>query len=115
MIILMRQHSRHEGKKLKSEEWCKISWNTITLSHLNPLTIQCELEVRNIIHLQSIVNMLPDAFIDNKKVTKSHILAMNTLVKINVPEGQLTNTIINESKTCRERRKDLSVQKTRFS
>ena len=39
-------------------------------------------------------------FPDNKKVTKSHILAMNTPVKINVPEGQLTNTIANQSETC---------------
>ena len=69
------------------------------MSHLNCRTNQCEFEVQKIIHLQSIMNQLPHAFTDNKKVTKSHILAMNTPIKINVPERQLTNTITNQSKT----------------
>ena len=34
---------------------------------------------------------LPDAFIDTKKVTKSHIPVANTLAQIVVPVGQLTN------------------------
>ena len=42
---------------------------------------------------------LPDAF-DNKKVTKSHIPAMNPPAKMNVTEVQLTNTFANQSKTC---------------
>ena len=41
--------------------------------------------------MQSLAHQLPDAFIDTKKVTKSHILATNTLVQIDVPIGQLTN------------------------
>ena len=36
-------------------------------------------------------NQLPDAFIDTKKVTKSHIPATNALAWINVLEGQLAN------------------------
>ena len=34
-----------------------------------------------------------------KEVTKSHVPAVNTLARINVPEGQLENAIANESKT----------------
>jgi len=56
------------------------------LSHIDPRTNQCKLEVQRIIHLQSIMNQLLDAFTDNKKVTKSHIPAMNIPAKINVLE-----------------------------
>jgi len=38
------------------------------LSHLDPRTNQCELEVQKIIHLQNITNQLPFAFIDANKV-----------------------------------------------
>ena len=69
------------------------------MSHLNPRTSQCELEVQRIIHLQNLANQLPDAFIDTKKVTKSHIPAANTPARIDVPVGQLTN----ESKICLKR------------
>ncbi|RVW45253.1 Retrovirus-related Pol polyprotein from transposon TNT 1-94 [Vitis vinifera] len=60
------------------------------MTHLDPRTNQCELEVQRIIHLQNLANQLPDAFIDTKKVTKSHISA-NTPARIDVPVGQLTN------------------------
>ena len=56
-------------------------------SHTN----QCELEVQRIIHFQNLVNKLPDAFIDIKKVKKSNISAANAPARIDVPEGQLTN------------------------
>ena len=49
------------------------------LSHLDPRTNQCELEVQRIIHLQGIANQLSDVFTDNKKIVKSHIPAANTL------------------------------------
>ncbi|RVX05857.1 hypothetical protein CK203_023751 [Vitis vinifera] len=61
------------------------------MSHLDPRTNQCELEVQRIIHLQNLANQLPNAFIDTKKVTKSHIPAANTPARIDVPVGQLTN------------------------
>ncbi|WJZ93913.1 hypothetical protein VitviT2T_012812 [Vitis vinifera] len=61
------------------------------MTHLDPRTNQCELEVQRIIHLQNLVNQLSDAFIDTKKVTKSHISAANTPAWIDVPVGQLTN------------------------
>ena len=54
------------------------------MSHLDPRTNQCELEVQRIIYLQNLANQLPDTFIDIKKVTKSHILAANTPTQIDV-------------------------------
>ena len=61
------------------------------MSHFNPRSNQYELEVQRVIHFQNLANQLPDAFIDTKKVTKSHILATNTLARIDVPEGRLEN------------------------
>ena len=61
------------------------------MTHLDPHTNQCELEVQRIIYLQNLANQLPDAFIDTKKGTKSHIPATNTPTWIDVPIGQLTN------------------------
>jgi len=48
--------------------------------------------------LQSIANQLPNVFIDSKKIMKSHILAANTLARIEVPVGQSINTTTNEFK-----------------
>ena len=76
----------------------EITWNVSMLSHLDPRTNQCELEVQRIIHLQGIANQLPDVFTDNKKIVKSHIPATNTLAFIEVPIGQSVNTATNESK-----------------
>ena len=61
------------------------------MTHLDPRTNQCELEVQRIIHFQNLANQLPDTFIDIKKVTKSHIPTTNTPTRINVSVGQLTN------------------------
>ena len=63
----------------------------MTLTHLDPHTNQCELKVQRVIHLQNLENQLQDAFIDTKKVTKSHIPTANTPARIDVPVGQLTN------------------------
>ena len=57
------------------------------MTHLDPCTNQCELEVQTIIHLQNLANQLLDAFIDTKKVTKSHISPANTPAWIDVPIG----------------------------
>ena len=57
------------------------------MTHLDPRTNQCELEVQRIIHLKNLPNQLPDAFIDTKKVTKSHIPAANTPTLIDIPVG----------------------------
>ncbi|KAK2375011.1 hypothetical protein QL285_075932 [Trifolium repens] len=73
----------------------EISWNELPLSHLDPRTKQCELEVQKIIHLQSLANQLPNAFIDPKGVTKSYIPAANAPIKIDIPVGK--SIIANES------------------
>ena len=79
------------GEEPVSEERREIIWNALTLTHLDPHTNQCELEVQRINNLQNLANQLQDAFIDTKKVTKSYIPATNTPTWIDVPVGQLTN------------------------
>ena len=46
------------------KERCEIIWKTLTLTHLDPHTNQCELEIQKIIHLQGLANQLPNVFID---------------------------------------------------
>ncbi|KAK9170349.1 hypothetical protein Syun_002489 [Stephania yunnanensis] len=75
-------------KKPIQKEWREIAWNASTLSHYDPRTNQCELEVQKIIHLQQIANQLPDAFNDAKQVTKSHIPAVNAPARIDVSVQQ---------------------------
>ena len=74
-------------EKLILKERREITWNTYTISHLDPHTNQCELEIQRIIHLQNLANQLLDEFIDTKKVTKSHIPTTNTPARIDVPIG----------------------------
>ena len=50
--------------------------------------------------MQGLANQLPDAFIDIKKVTKSHVPVVNTPTYIDVPKRQLENVIASESMTC---------------
>jgi hypothetical protein len=80
-----------ENKNMGKE----ISWNESSLSHFDPRTKQCELEVQKIIHLQRLANELPDAFADPKRVTKSYVPAANAPLKIDVPEGQ--SSVANKS------------------
>ena len=54
------------GEQLVPEERREIIWNALTLTHLDPNTNQCELEVQRIIHLQNLTNQLQDAFIQGK-------------------------------------------------
>ena len=79
------------GEESVPEEQCKIIWNAMTLTHLDPHTNQCKLEVQRVIHLQNLESQLQDAFIDTKKVTKSYIPAANTPAQIDVTVEQLTN------------------------
>jgi hypothetical protein len=111
IAILMKTYSHHYGKeKSLPEAGQEITWNNSTLSHFDPRTNECELEVQKIIHLQSIANQLPDAFTDNKKIVKSHILAANTPAKIEVPVGQSINTAANESKARLKREKPIGAK-----
>ncbi|KAK4386129.1 hypothetical protein Sango_2483500 [Sesamum angolense] len=68
------------------------------MSFLDPHTNDSELEVQRIIHLQSVANRLPDAFIDTKKITKSHIPAENVPAHSEVPEATLIQSKTFESK-----------------
>jgi hypothetical protein len=88
----------------------EITWNNSTLSHFDPRTNQCELEVQRIIHLQSIANQLPDAFTNNKKIVKSHIPTANTLTKIEVTVGQSINTVANDFKAHLKRGRPIDVK-----
>ena len=54
------------------------------MSHFDPHVNQCEMEVQTIINLQNLANQLPNAFIDTKKVTKSHIPIANAPTHIDV-------------------------------
>ena len=102
------------GKKSIPEGQHEITWNASTLSHLDQRTNQCELEVQMIIHLQNLANQLPDAFVDTKKVTKSHIPAANVPARVDITEGQKAF----ESKTRSKRgrpigSKDITPRKRR--
>lgn len=70
---------------MKSKE--KFCEKNPSLSHLDPRTSICDQEVQKIIHLQKIANQMPDAFTDLKRITKSHISAMNVPIRIDVPKG----------------------------
>jgi hypothetical protein len=83
-----------------------LTWKTPSLFHFDPRSKSCELEVQKIIHLQDIANKLPDAFVDSKRVTKSHIPAANIPVRINIPEVPLTSRA-NESKARLKRGRPL--------
>ena len=91
IVILMSVFLSLGREKSIPEGWREISWKTSTMNHLDPCANQCEVEVQRIIHLQNLANQLPDAFIDTKKVTKSHIPPANTLAWIDVSVGQLKN------------------------
>ncbi|CAL9021210.1 unnamed protein product, partial [Prunus brigantina] len=96
------------------EEGREFTWNASSLFHLDPHTNQIEREVQRVIHLQSIANELPDAFTNTKKVTKSHIPAINTPGQIDVPEGQHDSTL--KARLKRDRpvgAKDKNPQKKR--
>ena len=102
------------GEKSIPEERREITLNASTLSNFDPRTNQCELEVQRIIHLHNLANLLLDAFVDVKKVTKSHIPAVNALAWIEIPEEQKAN----ESKTRLKHgrpigSKDIAPQKRR--
>ncbi|RDX76925.1 hypothetical protein CR513_43037, partial [Mucuna pruriens] len=80
----------------KINSWKRISVEIeLSLSHLNPHTKEYGLKVQKVIHLRSLVNQSPNAFLDPKRVTKSHIPVANAPIRIDVPVGQ--SNIANES------------------
>ena len=46
--------------------------------------------------MQNIANQLPDAFTNLPRITKSHIPAVNALVRVDIPTGQIVKA--NESR-----------------
>jgi hypothetical protein len=58
--------------------------NATGMQSLDPRTSESELEVRKIIHLQSLANELLDAFTDHKRETRSHIPAVNAPERVHV-------------------------------
>lgn len=76
-----------------------ITWNASGLHFLDPRTGQCELEVKRIIHMQNIANQMPDAFNDSRNVIKSHIPAVNTPARVDIPiQKSSTNELVTDSK-----------------
>ena len=59
-----------------------------------------------IIHLQNLANQLPDAFVDTKKVTKSHIPAANVPARVDITKGQKAF----ESKTRSKRGRPIGLK-----
>ncbi|KAL0286720.1 UNVERIFIED_CONTAM: hypothetical protein Sangu_2723900 [Sesamum angustifolium] len=93
-----------EDKEIKRKD---IAWNATSMSFLDPRTNDSELEVQRIIHLQNVANRLPDAFIDTKKVKKTHIPAENVPARLEVPEATLTQSKASESQIRRKRGRPL--------
>ena len=100
------------GDKPILEEWREIAWNESSLSHLDPRTKQSELDVQKIIHLQGLANQLPDAFIDSKKVTKSHIPAANIPARIEIPTKKLQSSMTNQPKPRLKRGRPIGSKDT---
>ncbi|KAL0343023.1 UNVERIFIED_CONTAM: hypothetical protein Sangu_1189700 [Sesamum angustifolium] len=92
------------SKEIKRKD---IAWNATSMSFLDLRTNDSELEVQQIIHLQNVRNRLPDAFIDTKRVTKSHIPAKNIPVRLEVHEATLTQSKASESQIRRKRGRPL--------
>jgi len=75
----------------------EITWNNSKLSHFDLRTNQCELKVQKIINLQNIANQLLDVFTNSENVVKSHIPAVNTPFRIEIPKGNKAIIAANES------------------
>jgi hypothetical protein len=63
------------------------------MQSLDLRTSESELEVQRIIHLQGLANELPDVFTDHKRVTKSHIPAINAPERVQVPQKATNSTV----------------------
>jgi len=75
------------------EEYREIEWNASGMQSLDPRTSESELEVQRIIHLHGLANELPDAFTDHKRVTRSHIPAVNAPERVHVPLKATNSTV----------------------
>ncbi|GKA07303.1 copia protein [Tanacetum coccineum] len=82
---------------VKKNQEKDVTWCEPSLLYLDPRTKQCEAKVQKIVHLQEIVNQLPDAFTYTKRVTKSHILAANAPTRVEITNKQAGYNIAQES------------------
>lgn len=60
--------------------------------------------------MQTLANKLPYAFTDHKGVTKSHIPAADAPERVEVPQGEATNTTLTPNPRKRDRTPTASVQ-----
>ena len=51
---------------------------------MDPYNKSWEENVKKIVHLQNLANQLPDSFTDLKRVTKSHVPAVNVPTRIEI-------------------------------
>ena len=81
------------GDKNQILKGCReISWNVKDLQYLDPRTSQTKLKVHKIINLQYFASNMPNEFIGYKGVTKSHIPAVNTPQRVELPKGLSIST-----------------------
>lgn len=85
-----------EKKQLEND----ITWYVPSLLYQDSYNKSWEENVKKIVHLQGLANQLPDSFTDMKRVTKSHIPAVNTPARIEIPKQ---NDIASTSKARQKR------------
>jgi hypothetical protein len=100
--VFDEDHFSALGGERHPEECREIEWNATGMQSLDPRTSESELEVRRIIHLQSLANELPDAFTDHKRVTRSHIPAVNAPERVQITQ-KATNSIVSPNPRKRGR------------
>nr|GEY62266.1 hypothetical protein [Tanacetum cinerariifolium] len=103
------------GEKKNHEK--DVSWSEPLLFYLDPHTKQSETEVQKIMHMQKIVNQLPDAFTDTKRVIKSYIPDDNAPARVEIPYVKSNDKVTQESKACLKhgRPVDLIDEKFRYN
>jgi hypothetical protein len=78
------------GGERHPEECREIVWNTTRMHSLYPHTSESKLSIQRIIYLQN----LADASTDHKRVTMSHIPAVNASKRVQVPQ-KVTNCVVS--------------------
>jgi len=90
-----------ENKPMENE----ITWHVSHLLHLDPYNKSWEENVKKIVHLQDLANQLPDSSTDLKKVTKSHVPAVNVPARIEISK---LNDVASTSKARLKRGRPMS-------
>ncbi|KAL8157913.1 hypothetical protein AgCh_002571 [Apium graveolens] len=99
------------GDKLLHKINPDLTWNTSGLNALDPRTNQCESEVQRIIHMQNIVNKMPDIFSDSRHIVKLHIPAINAPASVEIPiHKSVPEELINKSKPRQKRGRPIGAK-----